>query len=208
MSLVDTESEPKAGHRLDVGAGREHPRWAGPAVKRDSVGVQRLSVKNQCRGRAPPGCRPRRLSRSSSQGNHTACAAECSRSAESREKRSTWPSGLLRPRSTRLRPIWPRGRWATWPSTTLINRRRPSGGLFGGEEWGTPLSDLDILRPHHLTRASASMDRLRVSVSATAMGTWETLSSGNDGRDDRIIDYEQAVRNASCARDGAPTKFS
>ena len=34
------------------------------------------------------------------------------------------------------------------------------------------------------------------------MGTWETLSSENDGTTIRIIDYEQAVRNASCARDG------
>ena len=67
---------------------------------------------------------------------------------------------------------------------------------------GTPLSDLDILRPHHLTLASAALDRLHRLGFRHGDGHLGNFILGNDGTTIRIIDYEQAVRNASCARDG------
>ena len=67
---------------------------------------------------------------------------------------------------------------------------------------GTPLSDLDILRPHHLTLASAALDRLHRLGFRHGDGHLGNFILGNDGTTIGIIDYEQAARNASCARDG------
>ena len=51
MNLVDTESKPKAGHRLDVGVGREHPR-AGRTHRGDGVGPRLI----RCHVRAATEC--------------------------------------------------------------------------------------------------------------------------------------------------------
>ena len=80
------------------------------------------------------------------------------------------------------------------PTTTFV-------GLSERVE-GTPLSDLDLLRPRHLSLASAALDRLHRLGFRHGDGHLGNFILGNDGTTIRIIDYEQAVRNASCARDG------
>ena len=66
----------------------------------------------------------------------------------------------------------------------------------------TPLSELDMLRPRHLSLASEALDRLHRLGFRHGDGHLGNFILGNDGTKIRIIDYEQAVRNASCARDG------
>ena len=80
------------------------------------------------------------------------------------------------------------------PTTTFV-------GLSERVE-GTPLSDLDMLRPRHLSLASAALDRLHRLGFRHGDGHLGNFILGNDGTTIRIIDYEQAARNASCARDG------
>ena len=80
------------------------------------------------------------------------------------------------------------------PTTTFV-------GLAERVE-GTPLSELDMLRPRHLSLASAALDRLHRLGFRHGDGHLGNFILGNDGTTIRIIDYEQAVRNASCARDG------
>ena len=198
MNLVDTESKPKAGHRLDVvGVGREHPRAVG-RTHSATASARRLGrglVKNQCRGRAPPGCRPRRLSDRRRRG-HTACAAECSRSRAVPSKHApTWPEWTAQAEVHAAAPdLAPR----TMGYVAIDDVDQPTTTFVGLSERveGTPLSDLDILRPHHLTRASAALDRLHRLGFRHGDGHLGNFILGNDGTTIRIIDYEQAVRNA------------
>ena len=144
MNLVDTEAKPKAGYRLDVCVGREHPR-ALRTHRGDGV-----------------------------------CP----------------------------RLIWCHFRAATERFEVVVlddyqivvaGVTRPSDGEINE---GTPLSDLDLLRPRHLSLASAALDRLHRLGFRHGDGHLGNFILGNDGTTIRIIDYEQAVRNASCARDG------
>ena len=66
---------------------------------------------------------------------------------------------------------------------------------------GTSLSELDMLRPLHLRLASAALNRLhRLGFRHGDGHLGNFILVGSDGI--TMIDYEQAVRNASCARDG------
>ena len=81
---------------------------------------------------------------------------------------------------------------ADQPTTTFV-------GLAERVE-GTPLSELAMLRPRHLSLASAALDRLHRLGFRHGDGHLGNFILGND--DITMIDFEQAARNASCARDG------
>ena len=59
-----------------------------------------------------------------------------------------------------------------------------------------------MLQPLHLRLASEALDRLHRIGFRHGDGHLGNFILGNDGTTIRIIDYEQAARNASCARDG------
>lgn len=82
---------------------------------------------------------------------------------------------------------------ADQPTTTFV-------GLAERVE-GTPLSKLERLRPEHLSLASAALDRLHRLGFRHGDGHLGNFILGDDGAV-RLIDFEEAARNPSCARDG------
>ena len=143
MNLVDTESKPEAGHRFDVGVGREHP-CAVRTHRGDGVGPRFI----RCH---------------------------------------------VRPATERFEVV-----------VLDYNQIVVAFALVGLSERveGTPLSELDMLRPRHLSLASEALDWLHRLGFRHGDGHLGNFILGNDDTTIRIIDYEQAVRNASCARDG------
>jgi hypothetical protein len=82
---------------------------------------------------------------------------------------------------------------ADQPTTTFV-------GLAERVE-GTPLSKLERLRPERLNLASAALDRLHRLGFRHGDGHLGNFILGDDGAV-RLIDFEEAARNPSCARDG------
>ena len=82
---------------------------------------------------------------------------------------------------------------ADQPTTTFV-------GLAERVE-GTPLNKLERLRPRHLALASAALDRFHRLGFRHGDGHLGNFILGDDGAV-RLIDFEEAARNPSCARDG------
>ena len=161
MNLVDTESKPEAGHRFDVGVGREHP-CAVRTHRGDGVGPRLI----RC---------------------HARPATERLEVVLLDDDEIVVAFALDTLTAHHLDD-------ADQPTTTFVG--------LSERVAGTPLSELDMLRPRHLSLASAALDRLHRLGFRHGDGHLGNFILGNDGTTIRIIDYEQAVRNASCARDG------
>ena len=116
-------------------------------------------------------------------------------------KRDTWPEWEAQAEVHAVAPdLAPR----TMGYVAVDDADQPTTTFVGLSERvaGTPLSELDMLRPRHLSLASAALDRLHRLGFRHGDGHLGNFILGNDGTTIRIIDYEQAARNASCARDG------
>ena len=120
-------------------------------------------------------------------------------------KRDTWPEWAAQAEVHAAAPdLAPR----TMGYVAIDDTDQPTTTFVGLSERveGTPLSELDMLRPQHLSLASAALDRLHRLGFRHGDGHLGNFILGSSGLI-RIIDYEQAVRNASCARDGCADKI-
>ena len=114
-------------------------------------------------------------------------------------KRDTWPEWEAQAEVHAVAPdLAPR----TMGYVAVDDADQPTTTFVGLSERvaGTPLSELDMLRPRHLSLASAALDRLHRLGFRHGDGHLGNFILGND--DITMIDFEQAARNASCARDG------